>query len=194
MRRELQGVNRATAMLSLDRDALTRDYFALFGLERRQRLDSGELERLYQEMQNQVHPDKHAHQGEAERRLAMQWASRTNEAYLTLRSPLKRAEYLLRLVGYDPQIERNTAMPLDFLMAQMEWRETVATARAAGEVETLDRLYRDLRQALVSAYDRLAETLDQQKNYGVAGDLVRQLMFQEKLLQEIDDALAAAEA
>lgn len=194
MRRELQGVNRAAAVLSLDRDALARDYFTLFGLERRQQLDIGELERLYREMQNQVHPDKHAHQGEAERRLAMQWASRTNEAYLTLKSPLKRAEYLLRLAGHDPQIERNTAMPLDFLMAQMELRETVAAARAAGEVDTLDRLYRDLRQGLAIAYGRLAETLDQQKNYGAAGDLVRQLMFQEKLLQEIDDALAATEA
>ncbi len=53
---------------------------------------------------------------EADRRLAMQWATRVNEAYQTLKSPGKRARYLLQLLGHDPQVESNTAMPADFLI------------------------------------------------------------------------------
>ena len=87
---------------------LAKDYFALLDLPRRQHLDREDLERRYHEVQAQVHPDKHAHLSDQQKRLAMQWATRANEAYLTLKSPLKRAHYLLQLAGHDPQIERNT--------------------------------------------------------------------------------------
>jgi molecular chaperone HscB len=180
-------------MTSFDLEEFSKDYFSLFGFERRQGLDELELEQRYREVQNRVHPDKHAHLGEADRRIAMQWATRANEAYLTLKNPLKRGEYLLRLLGHDPQIERNTAMPMEFLMAQMELREAVAEAGAAGEVDALDRLHRSLRKEIQGQYAELAGCLDERRDYGAAADLVRQLMFQEKLLHEIDEALTAAE-
>jgi molecular chaperone HscB len=181
-------------MTSFDLEHFTKDHFELLGLARRQGLDETELERVYQDIQSRVHPDKHAHLGESERRLAMQWATRVNEAYLTLKSPLKRAEYLLRLVGHDPEIERNTAMPMDFLMEQMEWRETVEQARHAADVERLDAFDRTLRTEMAAQYSELAGALDANLDYPMAAQIVRQLMFKEKLLHEIDEALAAAEA
>ena len=60
------------------------DHFALFGLPRRQALDELALEGHYRDIQALVHPDKHAHLPDADRRRAMQWATRVNEAYLTL--------------------------------------------------------------------------------------------------------------
>lgn len=180
-------------MTSFDLEEFSKDYFALFGLERRQGLDELDLETRYRDIQTRVHPDKHAHLGESEQRIAMQWASRANEAYLTLKNPLKRGDYLLRLLGHDPQVERNTAMPMDFLMAQMEKREAVAEARQGGDVDALDRLHRELRKEIQGQHAELAACLDQRRDYGAATELVRQLMFQEKLLQEIDEALAATE-
>jgi DnaJ-domain-containing protein 1 len=77
-----------------------------------------------------VHPDKFVNATDAEKRVAMQWATRANEAYQTLKSPQKRAHYLCELNGVDLQTESNTAMPMAFLMQQMEWREALGDARA----------------------------------------------------------------
>src|SRR6266568_9105661 len=102
---------------------LNDNFFELFELPVVFRLDSAALDRAYRDLQTRVHPDKFAHLGDDERRLSMQWATQANEAYRTLRRPLARAQYLLHLRGIDLKAESNTAMPPDFLMEQMEWRE-----------------------------------------------------------------------
>jgi molecular chaperone HscB len=170
-----------------------QDYFALFGLPRRQGLDATRLETLYRDLQARVHPDKHAHLSPAEQRVAMQQATRVNEAYLTLKDPLRRARYLLELAGHDAQLETNTAMPAAFLMEQMELREAVAEAKEAGDIDVLDARHRSLKKAIRSEFETLQAALDAGEHVR-AGELVRQLMFQEKLLHEIDEALAVLEA
>ncbi|MGC7990846.1 Fe-S protein assembly co-chaperone HscB, partial [Salmonella enterica] len=88
----------------------------------------------------QAHPDKFAHASDAEKRVAMQWATRANEAYQTLKNPLKRARYLCELHGVDLQTESNTAMAPAFLMQQMEWRETLDDAKAGKDIDALEQL------------------------------------------------------
>ena len=180
-------------MTIFDLETARQDYFSLFGLPRRQGLDEGGLELLYRDIQSRVHPDKHAHLSDSDKRLAMQWATRVNEAYLTLKDPLKRARYLLELAGHDVRLETNTAMPAAFLLAQMELREAVAEARAAGDIEALDSQHRRMKKDIREEYVQLQSALDC-NDLDLAGKLVRQLMFQEKLLQEIDDALAHLDA
>jgi molecular chaperone HscB len=141
-----------------------------------------------------VHPDKHVQLADADRRLAMQWATKVNEAYLTLKGPLKRAEYLLGILGHDPQIERNTAMPTEFLMHQMELREAVAECRAGGDVDGLERMHRQIKKEMAAQHQVLVLALDDAKDYARGAEVVRQLMFQEKLVHEIDEALQAVEA
>src|SRR5450631_4138042 len=108
---------------------LQLDFFSLFGLPKGFKIDATSLEQSYRALQAQVHPDKFSHLSEIERRFSMQWATRVNEAYQTLRSPLNRARYLLSLHGIDTREETNTAMPVDFLIQQMEWREALADAK-----------------------------------------------------------------
>lgn len=170
------------------------DHYALFELRRTFRLDIPLLDRRYREVQAQVHPDKFAQAGDAERRLSLQWATRTNEAYQTLKNPLSRAQYLLRIAGHDVGAENNTAMPKEFLMEQMEWREAVAEARLGREQGELENLLLGLKQQATDHYEQLAVLLDDQHDYPSAADLVRRLMFLEKLLFEIDDAMDALEA
>jgi len=179
-------------MTSFDLETLRQDFFSLFGLPRQQGLDAGRLELLYRDIQSKVHPDKHAHLADSDKRLAMQWATHVNEAYQTLKDPLRRARYLLQLAGHDVRLETNTAMPAEFLVAQMELREAVSEAKDAGDAETLDELHRRLKKESRAEYALLQEALDTHA-LERAGELVRQLMFQEKLLQEIDDALALVE-
>lgn len=169
------------------------DHFALFGLPRSFRLDSGLLDARYRALQAETHPDRFASAGAAERRLSLQWSTRINEAYQTLKKPLPRARYLLLLASHDVGAEDNLAMPADFLIEQMEWRETVADARAAGDLEELERLHLRLTHDIGEIHDELAVLLDDRHDLVHSTDRVRRLMFLEKLLFEIDDAIAALE-
>jgi molecular chaperone HscB len=180
-------------MAGVDLSFAGKDHFALFGLPRAYAVDRTELERLYRDVQARVHPDKHAHLGDTERRVAMQWATQVNEAYQTLRDPLRRARYLLHLAGHDAAIETNTAMPAEFLMEQMELREAVAEARATANATHLDDLHGRLRQEIAVQHEELRQAIDDRHDYARAGDIVRQSMFQEKLLSDIDAALEATE-
>ncbi|MBI3903009.1 MAG: Fe-S protein assembly co-chaperone HscB [Nitrosomonadales bacterium] len=165
-----------------------QNFFQLFGLPVRYRLDSAQLERQYHALQTQVHPDKFAHLPEAERRLPMQWATRVNEAYQTLRSPIRRARYLLALHGVDTQEETNTAMPMDFLMAQMEWREAIEEAQQARDAGQLDKLEARLNQETRALHELLAVKIDDSHDYAYAAEGVRKLKFLEKLAEEIVSA------
>ncbi len=170
------------------------DHFALFDLPRAFRLETTALDKRYREIQTQVHPDRFANAGDAERRLSLQWATRVNEAYQTLKKPLLRAQYLLSLGGQDVGGENNTAMPPEFLMEQMEWREAVAEARNGREQNELEQLHHRVKQRMNRRYDQLAEVLDEQQDFTMGADLVRRLMFLEKLLFEIDEAMEALES
>lgn len=168
-----------------------QDYFRLFGLPQSCRMDTALLERQYRALQEQVHPDKSAHLPGAEQRLAMQRATRVNEAYQTLRSPLRRARYLLSLHGVDVQEENNTVMPLDFLEAQMEWREAVGEARQARDAEALARIETRLQRETRELEAQLAVKIDTEKGYAAAADAVRKLRFMERLAEEIHEAYDA---
>jgi molecular chaperone HscB len=172
---------------------LTADFFSLFELPTLFRLNVSELDSRYRDVQARVHPDRFASASEVDRRLSMQWATRANEAYLTLKKPLERAKYMLHLAGHDIQAENNTAMPADFLMEQMEWREAVMEARGGGDHHELEHLYQRLENDIRERQDELAVLLDDRKDYLAATDRVRRLMFLDKLLREIDDALASLE-
>jgi len=166
-----------------------RNHFDLLGLPVAYGVDASRLEQRYRELQSQVHPDRFASAPEAERRVAMQWATRANEAYRTLRDPVNRARYLLHLKGYETDEESNTSMPPDFLMQQMEWREAVAEARAARDAAALERLLVEIaaeRRGMLAMLDR---AIDADANFDAGCSLVRKLRFLEKLQDEIGDAL-----
>ena len=168
---------------------IAADHFTLLHMPQVQALDLPLLDANFRELQARVHPDKHAQGSATDQRLAMQWATRINEAYQCLRAPVLRARYLLELRGHDVQVESNTAMPPEFLMAQMELREEVEAARIDADGTALDALATRIRTEIRSETRQLANLIDDQHDYAAARQLVRQLMFQEKLLYEIDDAL-----
>jgi len=168
---------------------ITRDHFALFDFAPAFALDMAALDQRYRETQARVHPDKHAHLSSAEQRVAMQQATHANEAYQTLKSPLKRAQYMLHLRGVDPQVERNTAMPME---QQLECREAVAEARGERDLDALEELQRDMRKEIKAEYAVVGQELDADDNEAAA-QTVRRLLFKQKLLQEIEDAIESIE-
>jgi molecular chaperone HscB len=167
----------------------TRNHFELLGLPVAYAVDAAALDRAYRELQGRVHPDRFASAGEAERRVAMQWATRANEAYRTLRNPIDRARYLLGLKGFDTGEESNTSMPPDFLMQQMEWRESAEEGKARKDAAALEALRGELEASRAEMHALLARALGGDRNYDAGCSLVRKLRFLDKLEAEIDEAL-----
>jgi len=110
------------------------DYFGLFGLDRRWRVDRGEVERRYLELSQQHHPDNAVGQSAAVQRAAMERSSHINAAYRVLRDPVLRAEYLVKLGGVDlDSSDPRTGAPHPtqaFLLEMIDLRERLEEGRA----------------------------------------------------------------
>jgi molecular chaperone HscB len=167
-----------------------QNHFDLFGLSPIYSIEGEALERSYREIQSKVHPDRYAHAGDAERRASLQWTTRVNEAYRTLKDPVQRARHLLELHGVDVAFETNTAMPPEFLMQQMELRESLEAAKTPA---SLDEMRKRLRQNKAELQKQIAEALDIRKEYAGAAGLVRKLQFLDRLDEEIDSAYERVE-
>src|ERR1044071_1196017 len=154
-----------------------QSHFELFGLPVAFGLDQEALEKAYREIQAQVHPDRFAHAGDAERRASLQWTTRVNEAYRTLKDPVQRARHILDLHGVDVAFETNTQMPTDFLMQQLEMRESLDAARGEKDSSSLDSLKEELKAKRKNLETQIGQAIDAKKDYAGAAELVRKLMF-----------------
>ncbi|NML45792.1 Fe-S protein assembly co-chaperone HscB [Ramlibacter sp. G-1-2-2] len=161
--------------------------FELFGLPEQFAQDRAAIDARWKELQREAHPDKFAAQGQAAQRVALQWSVRINEAYQRLKDPLKRAAYLCELRGAPIDAHHNTAMPADFLMEQMEWRE--ALEEAQGE-EELDAIAQSLATSRKHLLERIAKLLDEDGDAPAAAQQVRALMFLERFGEDIENRLA----
>ena len=165
-----------------------QNHFDLFQLPQRFALDMTALEKAYRSVQAHVHPDRFAQASDAEKRVAMQWATRANEAYQTLKHPLRRAAYLCELNGVPLEMESNTAMPSAFLMQQMAWREALHDARENKEVSALEALEKNWRQARQDLLTQLEANMEAQ-DFMQAAHTVRQWRFLEKFGEDLRAAL-----
>ena len=170
-----------------------QSHFELFGLSPAFRLDKEALEKAYREIQSQVHPDRFAHAGDAERRASLQWTTRVNEAYRILKSPVQRAKHILELHGVDVAFETDTQMPTDFLMQQLELREELERAVGKKDAAALDHLKLSLRGSKASLERQISEAIDGKQDYPGAAGLVRKLMFLDRLDAEVDAAYEEVE-
>ena len=169
---------------------LDSDDFELLGLPRRYALDPHELDAKRRALQAAVHPDRHATGDPTAQRVAMQWAVRVNEAHARLKDPLQRAAYLCELSGHAVRAEDNTAMPADFLMRQMAWREALDDASDRAAIEALRG---DLQSERVAGFERLGRSIDEAHDYAAAVAQTRALMFTERFAADVEDRLAALE-
>jgi molecular chaperone HscB len=167
------------------------DDFTLFGLPERFTLDTAKLDQRWRELQTSVHPDRFAAQGAAAQRVAMQWSVRVNQAFQRLKDPLKRAAYLCERRGAPVNAERNTAMPRQFLMQQMEWREALDEAADGMAVQELAAQVAAHERALLG---RLQESFDQYNDVAAAAELLRALMFVVRFRQDVEQRLDAFES
>ena len=85
------------------------DYFTFFALPRKLKLDTALLEREFYELSRKLHPDLCARADQREQQWSLEQSSLLNDAYRTLKDPIKRTEYLLRLEGVELEEQSKTA-------------------------------------------------------------------------------------
>lgn len=162
------------------------NYFELFGLPPDYAVELQPLAVTYRELQKQFHPDRYATASDAERLMALQKASEINDAFQTLKSPLRRAEYLLSLTGIELRAEQQTLRDPAFLMQQMEWREQLEDIVHSQQPEADIAAF---EATLKSSQAQLQSTLEMQltqQEYEAAAVNVRKLKFMFKLQDELE--------
>jgi molecular chaperone HscB len=91
------------------------DYFEFLDLPRNLGLDGKDLEKRFYALSRQLHPDLHSRKSPAEREQAEESTAVLNDAYRTLRDPIARAEYLLKLEGFDIGKQTTKDVPPELL-------------------------------------------------------------------------------
>ena len=163
-------------------------YFTLFQLEPQFDIDTDSLEQNYRTLAARFHPDRFASASAFEQKQAVMMSSTVNEAYRTLKNPTDRAAYLLRQQGIDADAPEHTSFAPEFLMQQMEWRETLAEARGGQDQTALTALDKEISGAQQELWWDLREAFRRQQ-YEDAAQLVRQGRFLDKLKKEIYNLL-----
>lgn len=163
-------------------------YFTLFQLEPQFDIDTDSLEQNYRTLAARFHPDRFASASAFEQKQAVMMSSTVNEAYRTLKNPTDRAAYLLRQQGIDADAPEHTSFAPEFLMQQMEWRETLAEARGGQDQTALTALDKEISGAQRELWRDLREAFRRQQ-YEDAAQLVRQGRFLDKLKKEISNLL-----
>jgi molecular chaperone HscB len=153
------------------------DYFAFFGLPYKLSLDTGKLEREFYSLSRHLHPDVNAISTSREQQWSLEQSSQLNDAYRTLKDPILRTEYLLRLQGvhFEEQSTAATeearrtgkakkqAVPPDLLEQVFELNMQLEEARMNKKLGEPDRSLelelRDTKKQLQGKYDGMMEEL-----------------------------------
>jgi molecular chaperone HscB len=162
---------------------VTQNYFELFNLPEKFQIDSVKLQENYRSIQKEIHPDRFATSTENEKVQSMIKSTQVNDAYQTLKSPTKRAKYILSL---HKSVEKIT-LPPDFLMQQMEWEEHLE------DIEKNNKELDQFKLAINKKYEEyslmLSTQIDNDQNWNEAAITIDKLYFVEKLLHKINISL-----
>ena len=119
------------------------DYFTFFGLPRKLAVDIPALEKDFYELSRKLHPDINARSGSQEQEWSLQQSSLLNDAYRTLKDPIKRTQYLLHLEGV--QLEEQSKSATEKARATGEVKQQIVPPDLLEEVFELNMQLEELR-------------------------------------------------
>src|SRR5713226_4535178 len=139
------------------------DYFTFFGLPRKLNLDVAALEKDFYELSRKLHPDLNARAGSQEQEWSLQQSSLLNDAYRTLKDPIKRTQYLLRLEGVE--LEEQSKSATEKARASGEVKKQIVPPDLLEEVFELNMQLEELRMQKKMGEDdpALLEEIGKQK-------------------------------
>lgn len=166
---------------------LTQNYFEVFDLPIQYEVDLNHLATRFRELQAHVHPDKFVNGTDEERRIAVQSTGFLNEAKNTLTDSRLRAHYLLTLKGieFEFELESGTTNDPEFLMQQMEIRESIEDAESAEDpFDELDQLRKLIKSRKLDVENDFQTSYDS-GDFKVAKQAALKLRFCERIFEEI---------
>ncbi len=172
------------------------DRFKVLGFPQSWFLDVKEIEDRFRELNRRLHPDRFAQKSPKERRISLEWTTAVNDAWRTLRDPVKRAMYLLSLNGIEVDKETGGSamqkVPFELLEEVMELREALADAKAEKDLAKVRALAKDVRGRSELAENRLKVHLaewERSKNRAEldeAGQAIAVARYYQRFLEEVD--------
>ena len=161
-----------------------QNYFELFDLETSFFIDESNLKESYRREIARFHPDQYASKSDSEKLQALQNTSLLNTAFESIKSPLNRASYLLKLEGIDPFDERDTAMDHDFLISQIKLREELELLQLKQNADDLEDYLDKVEEQIQAKIELISDAFKEDKGHMEIKKDVRELKFYEQLLSE----------
>jgi len=173
--------------------ALPGDFFSVFSLDRKLVVDQGDLQRKFYELSRQYHPDRFANRAASEQTYALDFTAMLNDGFRVLKDPVRRAEYLLKLEGFDIGEQRSKDVPPELLEEVFELNMMLESAPDRPEIEEAKARFlgmqSDTDQELVKLGAKYDETGDRAVLSQIRAVLNRRRYIQ-NLLRDVDKALA----
>lgn len=160
--------------------------FALFDLPVAFQVDSALLNERYLALQKSLHPDNFSATSAQEQRLAIQKSAEINDALRILKDPIARADSIIAInTGETENPEEKSNKDIDFLMQQMEWRETLENIENRQDTDELTAFAQEINQIRHAILSELSTALNAQQ-WDIARAITDKLRFIKKLQTEIE--------
>ena len=160
--------------------------FALFDLPVAFQVDSALLNERYLTLQKSLHPDNFSAASAQEQRLAIQKSAEINDALRILKDPITRADSIIAInTGETENPEEKSNNDIDFLMQQMEWRETLENIENRKDTDELTAFAQEINQIRHAILSELSTALTEQQ-WDIARAITDKLRFIKKLQAEIE--------
>jgi molecular chaperone HscB len=165
------------------------EYYELLGIPRRLNLSLDDLQRRYYELSRQLHPDRFMQKPEAERQRALEVSSALNDAYRTLKDPIKRAQYMLGLEGFEIGEQRSKDVPAELLEEVFELNMALEEMRGGDDSARpqLEQAEKDFAGVLAGADQELMGLFERYDASGSRETLaeIRNVLNRRKYIQNL---------
>ena len=159
------------------------NYFSLFDIAQQYTIDLASLEQRYRVLQRITHPDRYASASDQQKRMYMQKNAQINDGFHVLNDMVARGEHLLEVRGVELPSEQETIGDVDFLMTQMELRESLSSV---GNIDEIESLRDEISNSIEDYLARITELLNNntQTDNHDAGIELSKLKFLKKIAAE----------
>ncbi|NLW85798.1 MAG: Fe-S protein assembly co-chaperone HscB [Planctomycetes bacterium] len=162
---------------TLNASAMLTDYFTLLGLPRQYELDGQQLHRSFIDLCRHSHPDHAQNDSPKVQELHLRVSATLNEAHRTLKDPVRRAEYLLELLGGQSSAQ-DKRVPDGFLGTMMMMQEELAEAKAGGDAREAGRIASVMRTQRDGLMKRISNLFEEHR-LAVSCEAVRKDLLDE---------------
>jgi molecular chaperone HscB len=165
------------------------DFYEIFGLPRSLNLSLDELQQRFYALSRELHPDRFMRKPEAERQRALDMSSALNDAYRTLKDPIKRAQYLLALEGFEIGEQRSKDVPPELLEEVFELNMALEETRggddsARPQLEAAEKNFAEMLTETDRQLQSLFEQYDMAHSRDVLGQ-IRNTLNRRKYIQNL---------